>query len=232
MSNIHPLDRPIWNSLTTHHAANSVSTPRALAMRPSYGSLAAVADSSAESGEELVALIPEQGSLSLFDSIPMPPLPPGVRIVRQAPMHQMIADGAARLEPNVAALQLGESDAEEMLEFATLTQPGPFLRNTNRLGHFWGLREKGKLVAMAGQRLKLDGFTEVSGVCVHPDYRGRGYAADLVGLVTAEIEANGEVPFLHVLASNASAIAVYEKIGYAIRRTLMLTSIEREFLRP
>jgi len=219
------LDRPIWNSLTTRQSDVSLGSPRARRMRPGYGLLAAIADSSNESVSELLALIPEQGTLSLFDDGDLT-LPAGIP-ARKLALNQMVADGPTGFELSPAAVPLDESDAEEMFALATLTQPGPYLRNTNRLGRFWGVKEDGKLVAMAGEGLKVDGFVEVSGVCTHPNYRGRGLARMLIGAVAARILADGEVPILHALADNASAIALYEKLGFRFRRSFLLYRIER-----
>ncbi len=80
---------------------------------------------------------------------------------------------------------------------------------------------------MAGERLKLDGFTEVSGVCTHPDWRGRGYATGLMGLVAQRIVARGETPFLHVYAGNSGAIALYERLGFRLRSAVVFTVLGR-----
>src|SRR3546814_5008255 len=90
---------------------------------------------------------------------------------------------------------------------ATLTEPGPFFARTHVLGGFVGVREAGRLVAMAGERLKAPGFTEVSGVCTRPGWRGRGFAAELLGLVARRIAARGETPFLHAYADHNATIA-------------------------
>jgi predicted GNAT family acetyltransferase len=137
---------------------------------------------------------------------------------------------AATITPGDAAfplLPLGEQDAGEMLALASLTEPGPFFARTHRLGGFVGVKQGGKLVAMAGERMKPPGYTEVSGVCTHPDYRGRGYAAGLMRVVGRAILARGDLPFLHVYASNTGAIALYHGLGFTLRRTMMMTVLRR-----
>ena len=109
---------------------------------------------------------------------------------------QMVAETLAG-GSDIDFLELGDADAAEMLALATLTEPGPFFTRTHRLGDFIGIRHAGRLVAMAGERMKPEGFTEVSGVCTHPDFRGRGYAGALMRVVAARIAARGEMPFLH-----------------------------------
>jgi predicted GNAT family acetyltransferase len=115
-----------------------------------------------------------------------------------------------------------------MFDLARLTQPGPFFGRTHRLGDFVGVKTAaGRLAALAGERMRLPGFTEVSGVCTHPDHRGHGYAAALTSLVAGRIEARGETPFLHVFAHNTGAIRIYEALGYRIRCEMKLTLLGR-----
>ena len=115
----------------------------------------------------------------------------------------------------------------DMLELATLTRPGPFLPRTHELGSFVGIRSSGKLVAMAGERLKVPGFTEISGVCTDPDFRGRGYAGILSRIVATRISERGETPFLHAWASNAAAIRLYEELGFRHRQMMSVTVLKR-----
>ncbi len=133
---------------------------------------------------------------------------------------QMVAESVSAPAHDEAIVELGDPQAAEMLELATLTKPGPFIARTHVLGGFVGIRKEGRLVAMAGERFKLDGFTEVSGVCTHPDYRGRGYAGLLSRIVAARIQERGEVPILHAYVTNTKAIRLYEQLGFAIRTTL------------
>jgi hypothetical protein len=110
-----------------------------------------------------------------------------------------------------------------MRALAALTEPGPFSTRTHELGDFFGIRRDGRLAAMAGERMRPEGFCEVSAVCTHPDHRGRGYGAALTRHVAGRIVARGEVPFLHVMATNTGAIGLYETLGFAFRRALALT---------
>jgi predicted GNAT family acetyltransferase len=114
-----------------------------------------------------------------------------------------------------------------MIALAELTEPGPFRARTHELGQFWGIRREGRLVAMAGERMKLPGFTELSGVCVHPDWRGHGFARDLSAFVAGAIAARGETPFLHVFADNRAAIRLYEQLGFTARREMAIQAITR-----
>ncbi|MNY45795.1 FR47-like protein [compost metagenome] len=120
---------------------------------------------------------------------------------------------------------LGEADAPAMLALAVLTKPGPFRSKTRELGPFVGIKRDGELVAMAGRRLRVDGFTELSGVCTHPDHRGQGYAAVLSRLVVDEILASGEAAFLHAFADHETTIAFYRGLGFQTRARMTYTSL-------
>ena len=133
---------------------------------------------------------------------------------------------AARIsdpEQDASILSLNEADVADMRALAELTQPGPFYARTHTLGDFVGIRENGKLIAMAGERMRVPGFTEISAVCTHPEARGRGLAAKLMRVVAARIVARGEQLFLHVYPSNKGAIAVYQKLGFRHRTDVRLT---------
>jgi hypothetical protein len=114
-----------------------------------------------------------------------------------------------------------------MLALASVTQPGPFGPRTIELGEYWGVRRRGVLVAMAGERMRLDGFTEISSVCVDAAQRGQGFAADLVRSLVASIVARSEIPFLHAFTSNHPAIVLYRKLGFALRRRMHLAVLGR-----
>ena len=114
-----------------------------------------------------------------------------------------------------------------MLALATLTEPGPFLRRTHAMGTFRGIRIGGRLVAMAGERLRFPGYTEVSGVCTHPEFRGRGLARRLSAVVAGGIEARGEQAFLHAWKSNHSAISLYEGLGFRVRTEVQVVVLRR-----
>lgn len=122
-------------------------------------------------------------------------------------------------------VRLGEADAPEMLDLVAWTQPGPFLARTVSLGTYLGFRSEGALVAMAGERMHLPGWTEISAVCTDPAFRGRGLAARLVRAVGAGIRARGEVPFLHTAASNVNAIRLYESLGFRLRREVVFSAV-------
>lgn len=155
------------------------------------------------------------------------PLADGVELVTERAAVQMVADTADPIEIPAAVEKLGGADVAEMQALADLTKPGPFRSETHRLGTFWGIRHDGRLVAMAGERMKLPGLSEVSGVCSHPDARGHGYGRLLSRLVMGRIVERGEKPFLHAYSDNSTAICLYESLGFAIRSEMRVQCIRR-----
>lgn len=141
---------------------------------------------------------------------------------------QMVLDGLlGRAAPVMDAVALGDDDVPSMLALATLTEPGPFFAKTHLLGDFYGIRRGGELIAMAGERMKPEGFTEISGVCCHPDHRGNGLAAGLIQLLARRIVERGENAFLHSYARNTAAIALYERLGFTVRRKVRMIRLTR-----
>jgi len=212
----HPLDRPIWSALSGRHAHFRLGTPLALRYRPQISPFAASRDDSPAALAALAALASPNGHLVLLAAGRIA-MPPNMLVDRQAAGVQMVAGNLRAVQADERIVELGEADAAEMLALATLTEPGPFLAETHRFGGFIGIRIDGRLAAMAGERLKPDGHCEVSGVCTHPDFRGRGLAGLLSAVVANRIAARGEIPFLHAYAANAGAIRLYETLGFRVR---------------
>ena len=209
-----PLDRPIWHALAGPQARFAVGTGKALRFRPEVSPFIACADDSPEALGEVAALL-APGDSALFLQRGAVPLPPGIRRLDGGTGVQMVAWNFTASEPPPGIVALGEEEAGAMLALATLTQPGPFRSRTHELSQFWGVKDgAGRLLAMAGERLRLSGMSEVSGVCTHPDARGQGLAALLSRHVASEIVRRGEVPFLHAYANNATAITLYERLGF------------------
>lgn len=223
---VHALDRPVWESLASRHA--SLSAGGALAKRylRDVNLFASSRDDSAAALDALVALVEPREHVYVLQ-VPEIAIPSALRATKTALGVQMVA--TRRIDAAAAddVVMLGDADAPDMLALAQLTQPGPFLARTHVMGTFRGIRIDGRLAAMAGERMHMPGWTELSGVCTHPDFRGRGLARRLSAIVCAGIEARGETPFLHAWKNNHPAIALYEQLGFRWRADVNVAVLER-----
>jgi GNAT superfamily N-acetyltransferase len=213
------LDNPIWHALTTEQIRFAERDGDAARFAPGVTNLAGLREPGEAALAALARLVgPGQVTGLLLDGEAA--LPPRLVRVDAAPCAQMVHDGSA--PPASAASdtidELGPGDSPAMLALAEATRPGPFGLRTGELGTFLGLRAEGRLIAMAGQRMRLPGMIEISGVCTDPAHLGRGHAARLMTAQLALIHAAGALAFLHVRADNARAIALYERLGFRTRR--------------
>ena len=142
------------------------------------------------------------------------------------PLLQMVLDTPLDA-PGQEFLTLGPEDGDDAMTLVELTEPGPFLPGTLQMGGYSGLREEGRLIAMAGERMKPDGYTEISAVCTHPGFQGRGLGEAFVRALASHIQRSGLTAFLHVFVENARAIALYERLGFRARRQLVVSQMLR-----
>jgi predicted GNAT family acetyltransferase len=218
------LDRPVWASLR-HQSHWGLGDERARRFQPDINCFAATPDESADSLRALAELVQLGDDSVYLLQVPSIAVPPGLQAAKVAQGVQMVA--TRRLPADDGAPVLGDADAAEMLTLATLTQPGPFLARTHTMGRFIGLRVNGRLAAMAGERMRFPSHVEVSGVCTHPDFRGRGLARRLSAAVTADIQRRGARPFLHAWTTNTAAIALYESLGFEVRTSVNVAVLQR-----
>jgi GNAT superfamily N-acetyltransferase len=153
--------------------------------------------------------------------------PDGWKAVQAFDLVQMIEEHVSGADcPE--AVPLGPSDVPDMLELVAQTEPGPFLTRTIELGDYVGIRREGTLIAMAGERFHVEGWTEISAVCTKPDHRGEGLASRLMGALIAGIHRRSERAFLHAMSTNTGAIRLYESLGFRVRQHATLTVVTRE----
>ncbi len=220
----HPLDRPAWTALTTRQKEFAEGNELAWRFRPDIIPFGAARDNGDDAIAALGAL---SGEFLTLAELYEPNIPPGFEIFIAAPIVQMLATRPAAPVDDPRIERLTEADAAGMLELATLTRPGPFTLKAQALGEFYGVRIDGRIAAMAGERMRIEGHSELSGVCVHPDFRGQGLARLLSIFVTRRIVARGETPYLHAWADNTPAITLYEAIGYETRVRLNVKVVIR-----
>lgn len=222
----HVLDRPIWSALTTRHQALAEGDELARRYHPSIVPFAATASDDRESLRALVGLLPPHETAVLVQTDEIV-LPAEISAISAASLVQMVAEQPTPAVSDGRIRQLTRADAAEMLALVLLTRPGPFTLEALSLGDFWGIRIDGRLAAMAGERMKQPGHSELSGVCTHPDFRGGGFARLLSMFVAGRIAARGEVAYLHAYDSNAAAIRLYESIGFRLRSVMNMAMIQR-----
>ncbi|MFE4829476.1 GNAT family N-acetyltransferase [Streptomyces sp. NPDC056672] len=210
------MDEPVRSALTGPHAHFAERRGRLLRYPTEVSLWAALPeDPGARDWADAAALAGPGGSLGLvgFDG----PAPDGWEVTFRADGVQLVDAGVAAA-PDPETVRLGPADVPEMLDLVERTQPGPFLSRTVEMGTYLGIRREGALVAMAGERMRPTGWSEISAVCTAPEFRGQGLAARLVLAVAHEIRARGETPFLHAAASNTNAIRLYESLGFRLRK--------------
>jgi len=219
------LANPIWHSLSTRHSDLAQGNHLAKRYPEAVGPLSGIPEQSAECWEALRSLVPPGDRCVLFLN---EPADPGgrMKLVTEFPIEQMLCESPETVSSTGVEIEkLGENDVNEMISLAALTEPGPFRQSTIRLGGYVGVRDKGRLAAMAGQRTAIPGYREISAVCTHPIYRGKGYGATLVCAVMNEIAKHGDLPYLHVRQDNLNAIRLYHHLGFRITRTLRCTIV-------
>lgn len=221
--NIHMLDNPFWWSLATCHRQIAEVCGATYSLPEAFGPF--IACSGAKNGElsDLATLLAKRKTPAL---IMARDLPKGLSLPPSAFGVQMVARSRIGRHKDHRIEQLSGKDAEAIYALARRTQPGPFEHRTRELGDFIGIKKDGALIAMAGQRARLQGYTEISAVCVDRAHRGKGYGTAVVQHMAAQIFESGNRPFLHTYADNKAAIALYEKIGFRIRTGVKLLRLD------
>jgi ribosomal protein S18 acetylase RimI-like enzyme len=219
-----PLDNAVWHALTGPLARFATGAPPALRFDEAVAPFGALPDVPDDDAWHALRALAGPCSVAVLFRSPLT-VPPGWETNAAMPCHQMVYERASAPSMSRAddvahaarAVDLGDADAREMRALVAATRPGPFAARTHELGRYLGVRDGGRLVAMAGERLRVPGATEISAVCTDPAYQRRGLAAALVARLVGEILARGERPFLHVADDNHGARRVYEALGFTVR---------------
>jgi predicted GNAT family acetyltransferase len=220
------LERPPWSALTTMHSDFALGSDLARRYPATIAPMAGVREISNASLSALAALMSPGDVVGLFG--PEPVSEAGdLLVVAHKHIDQMTCDRQDKSPHTGHITELTPADVPDMLHLVELTKPGSFSAGAIVPGSYLGIRYAGKLIAMAGERMRFDGFTEISAVCTHPGFRGCGYASSLVRALVRQIIARGETPLLHLYSDNAIAAALYTKLGFALQRRLVVTVLRR-----
>jgi ribosomal protein S18 acetylase RimI-like enzyme len=220
------LERPPWSALTTTHSSFALGNDLARRYQPEVAPMAALREVSDACMQALTGLMKPGEVVGLFSAEPVS-ANRDLNVIAHKTVEQMVFEGTKAPPVADAYVNLTSADVPEMMQLVDLTKPGPFSPRTIALGSYIGIRLDGRLVAMAGERMRFDGFTEISAVCTHPDCRGSGHASFLVGTLMQNILARGETPFLHIFSDNTRAAALYRQLGFTYRRSLVVTILRR-----
>ncbi|MDF2157247.1 GNAT family N-acetyltransferase [Algoriphagus sp. CAU 1675] len=218
-----PLDNPIWNALNTSEIDKNIGTDKIAFFDPEIAPFIGLAKWDEAHQQHLLECGPENRNwflliaerVDFLDKFEIGFTTPTFQLTCQPSDFKQVKSEEIEIQA------LNPSHVDEMIELTALTKPGPFTKRTIEFGNYHGIFEGGKLVAMGGERMHLDEFTEVSAICTHPDYLGKGYGAHIVSHLTESILQKGKIPFLHARQTNLRAINVYKRIGYEIRSEII-----------
>lgn len=223
------LDNPIYNSLCESHKDFAIGDDDIKFFKPEVCPFGAIRDE-AVAGKCLTQYPPAR---EFFVVGALPDLPPSVRVVKELVCLQMVSYESPSVKSLSAGIQhsqirlMTEDSRAALCDLVLKVQPGYFTEKTPELGDYYGYYEDNQLVALIGERIKMAGLTELSAIVTHPDYTRRGLATQLTAYLTCKLHNKGEVPFLHVLETNTSAISLYRKLGFEVRRRMTFWRLER-----
>jgi ribosomal protein S18 acetylase RimI-like enzyme len=230
------LNNPIWTALTTANKELNAGTETLAFLDPEIAPFIAMPSWDEKSQKILLEQAPKNRSWFILIAEEVDFIEE-FELVSSIPLYQFICpklisvqrDGNVdKSTPNVEILPLNNTHVDEMVALTALTKPGPFRSRTIEFGNYHGIFKDGKLVAMGGERLHIDGFTEVSAICTHPDYLGKGYAAKIISFLTDSILNKGQTAFLHVRHNNERAIDVYKRLGFQFRSVIQFYVIRKK----
>jgi len=224
----HILDNPVWHALNTGNDNIAYEENNIRYYQKNVSPFVGLQENSEEQLHNLYKQIKDE--VIALVSVQEMEFPQEWKVVQVIPVYQMVYQPSKdrkelELPPNAKALT--DQDIPQMLALTQLTKPGPFLERTIDFGHYQGIFDGDQLVAMAGQRMHPRPYAEISAICTHPDYLGRGYARQLMSSHIKRIIDAGEIPFLHVAAENERAIGIYEDMGFIKRCFLYVYIIKK-----
>ena len=224
---INPLDNPVWAALNSRQAHFNQGNEILKYFPSKVAPFVGLQNWEERDQDELNEHLPGGRSFSVLIA-GKADFPPSIELVFSTPLYQMYCRVLKPvIDPGTMIRGLRIDDVSQMLELTAMTKPGPFYERTIEFGNYIGIFDQDKLVAMAGDRLSLQGYTEVSAICTNPDHLGKRYASYLITRAAERILGEGDIPFLHVRADNQRAIGVYEKMGFEIRADIYFAIFRR-----
>lgn len=214
----HVLDNPVWHSLATQHAGLALTADGAARYPAAIVPFAGVEEPTARAANQLASLVNDAESVFVVGLAP--DLPPGWQLEPKKPVLQMVCNERPDPVPGPPVTAMTAAEVPDMVALTDLVFPGFFRPRTLDMGAYVGIYDGKRLAAMAGERMRLDGYQELSAVCTHPGYTGRGYAQRLLAMLSNSAFDRGFTPFLHVYSDNGRAIGVYRRMGFTERATL------------
>ena len=225
MSDNKPLANPVWEALTGRQSEHAIMGDNVARYKPGIFIFSGIPEGTKEAMDRLAELY-EAGEVVALMGFRIDAEPQFKRL-DGVTVNQMIADELPEYTP-VDFVELTREDLPQMAELIKLTEPGPYLPNVIDIGRYIGVKVEGKLVAMAGERIKVDGYVEISMVCSHPDHRRKGYAKGLSCEIMRKIIEDGDKPFLNVADYNTSAVELYKTLGFKVNRKYPLSPYMRQ----
>jgi GNAT superfamily N-acetyltransferase len=222
--NIDKLDNPAWHSLNETHQTFAIGNEEIKFYPPEVCPFGGINSKH----PDLVSFFKRHHQLNSFFIIgEKPPETPGLIMEKELICLQMICSFPAKMEPTEIIIPLKEPHKKQLIDLVNLVQPGYFKEGTLLMGDYYGVCKNKQLVAVAGERMKMDGFTEISAVVTHPDFTGKSFAKQLVAQTANKNFEHNRVPYLHVAETNITAISLYEKLGFVIRRKISFWKMKR-----
>jgi len=218
---------PVWSALHSQHRHFAVAKGNACRYPAEVVPFASIAQSNPAAMQQLHALLTPEESV-WFAADHYAEIPELIRHETLPCLQMTLPQTIVPPDSSIATVPLSCANANEMVALTTLAFPGFFRPRTCEMGSYFGVRSlSGELIAMGGERLKLDGFSEISAVCTHPSFRGQGFAARLMWEVVRKHRREGVRSFLHVSAANQNAIKLYVYLGFQVTRTVTLHRVSR-----
>lgn len=222
-----PFANPVWNALQTTHQGLALSTERACKYPQDVAPFAAMTENTHEALRELHSLLLPGEATHLANEKPQEVA--GLLSEASFACLQMVFPATAALPATkpIEIVPLSCADAPAMVDLISIAFPGFFRSRTCSMGCYYGAWEDGRLIAMGGERMIMNPWREISGVCTHPEHRGKGYAPRIMTQLLQDHRDSGRISCLHVVSTNGTAIELYRRMGFTVLREIQLHRISR-----